>query len=126
MFTGSCLCGGIQLSVSSSPIAVFSCFCGHCSKAAGATHQVTSRLTDLADISLPLSFHQIAKFASETVEIVSGSNLISTFTLTDTSSGSPKTKAFCRTCGTPLWTTPASAKRQFLLVRTSLLDGGYV
>ncbi|KAF6805296.1 hypothetical protein CMUS01_14654 [Colletotrichum musicola] len=108
LVTGSCLCGGIQLSVSSSPIAVFSCFCGHCSKASGGTHQV------------------IAKFASESVETISGSDLISTFTLTDTSSGSPKTRAFCRTCGTPLWTTPASAKGQFLLVRTSLLDGGYV
>ncbi|KAF4853591.1 hypothetical protein CGCSCA4_v002089 [Colletotrichum siamense] len=67
---------------------------------------------------------QIAKFPHESVALTSGSDLVSHFTLSNTSSGSPKEKAFCRVCGTPLWTAPASAQGQFLLIRTSLLDGG--
>ncbi|KAF4811139.1 hypothetical protein CGCSCA5_v010074 [Colletotrichum siamense] len=105
-FTGSCLCGGIIVSISATPVTIFTCFCDHCCKGAGGTHQV------------------IAKFPHKSVAIISGSDLVSHFTLNNTSSGSPKEKAFCRVCGTPLWTAPASAQGQFLLIRTSLLDGG--
>ncbi|KAK1621678.1 Mss4-like protein [Colletotrichum phormii] len=98
---GSCLCGGIQIQTSSGPLTVFSCFCSHCSKGAGGSHQT------------------IAKFETQSVQVVSGSDLISNFTLADTSSGSPKEKSFCRT---PLWTTPASAKGRYVLIRTSLLE----
>ncbi|KAK1716153.1 Mss4-like protein [Colletotrichum acutatum] len=105
-FRGSCLCGGIEIQASSIPLAVFSCFCNHSSKGAGGSHQT------------------IAKFEAQFVQVLSGIDLISNFTLTDTSSGSPKEKSFCRTCGTPLWTTPASAKGRYILIRTSLLAGG--
>ncbi|KAK1676931.1 Mss4-like protein [Colletotrichum godetiae] len=103
---GSCLCGGIQMQTSSGPLTVFSCFCNHCSQGAGGSHQT------------------IAKFETQSVHVVSGSELIANFTLADTSSGSPKEKSFCRTCGTPLWTTPASAKGRYVLIRTSLLESG--
>ncbi|KAI3530424.1 hypothetical protein CTAM01_12217 [Colletotrichum tamarilloi] len=105
-FRGSCLCGGIEIQTSSTPLAVLSCFCIHCSKSAGGSHQI------------------IAKFETQFVRVLSGSDLISNFTLADTSSGSPKEKSFCRTCGTPLWTTPSSAKGRYILIRTSLLEGG--
>ncbi|TEA13686.1 Sorbicillinoid biosynthetic cluster transcription factor sor3 [Colletotrichum sidae] len=66
----------------------------------------------------------IAKFDKTAVTIVTGSELTSSSTLNHTSSGSPKDKSCCSTCGTLLWTTPASARTQHLLVRTSLLDAG--
>ncbi|KAH9238342.1 hypothetical protein K456DRAFT_1172403 [Colletotrichum gloeosporioides 23] len=126
-FTGSCLCGGIFMSILSTPLIVFTCFCDHCCKGAGGTHQVVSAVKPTALKSQQKAeAMQIAKFPHESVAITSGSDLVSHFTLSNTSSGSPKEKAFCRVCGTPLWTTPASAQGQFLLIRTSLLDGGYV
>ncbi|KAI1441372.1 hypothetical protein F5Y02DRAFT_399966 [Annulohypoxylon stygium] len=105
-YKGSCLCGNIQLNISAPPKTVISCFCEHCSRGAGGTNQV------------------IAKFPAETVEVTGNPDLISRYTIIDTSSGLPKEKAFCRTCGCPLWTVPASAKGEFLLVRTSILENG--
>jgi hypothetical protein len=49
---------------------------------------------------------------------------ITKFSLSDTSSGSPKEKAFCRTCGCMLWTVPAAAKGKFYMIRLPLLVGG--
>ncbi|KAK2778507.1 hypothetical protein CKAH01_11752 [Colletotrichum kahawae] len=126
-FTGSCLCGGILVSISSTPVTIFTCFCDHCCKGAGGTHQVVSAMTITAlQSELKAEAVQVAKFPHKSVAITSGSDLVAHFTLNNTSSGSPKEKAFCRVCGTPLWTTPAPAQGQFLLIRTSLLDGGYV
>lgn len=51
---------------------------------------------------------------------------ISTYTFTDTSSGFVKEKAFCRICGVPLWTIPASAKGTYLLIRTAILQNRLV
>lgn len=39
-YTGSCLCGAVGLSISTEPAAVLSCFCTHCSKGAGGSHQL--------------------------------------------------------------------------------------
>ncbi|OIW31447.1 hypothetical protein CONLIGDRAFT_318586 [Coniochaeta ligniaria NRRL 30616] len=103
-YTGKCLCGAINFTIASEPLAVLSCFCQHCSKGAGSTNQL------------------IAKFACKEVNISSGQDHISIYTLTDTSSGLSKEKAFCTTCGVPLWTIPASAKDAHLLVRTSVLS----
>jgi hypothetical protein len=50
---------------------------------------------------------------------------VAKYELKDTSSGQAKEKSFCRICGCTLWTIPASAKGEFQLVRTALLDGGY-
>lgn len=46
------------------------------------------------------------------------------YNLTDTGSGLPKEKVFCRTCGVTLWTVPNSSKGKFLMVRAPVLDGG--
>ncbi|KAK4235177.1 Mss4-like protein [Achaetomium macrosporum] len=104
-YSGRCLCGGIRFTIASEPSAILSCFCEHCSKGAGSTNQI------------------IAKFAHADVKISAGQHLIATYTfITDTSSGAPKAKAFCRTCGAPLWTVPASARGTHLLIRPSLLS----
>ncbi|CAI4214112.1 unnamed protein product [Parascedosporium putredinis] len=83
-YSGQCLCGGVALTVKSEPVTVLSCFCVHCSKGAGGCNQL------------------IAKFATKDVEIQAEPGQISEYTFTDTSSGSPKEKAFCKTCGVPL------------------------
>ncbi|KAH7121525.1 Mss4-like protein [Dactylonectria macrodidyma] len=105
-YTGQCLCGAVTLSISSEPVAVFSCLCEHCSKGAGGTHQV------------------IAKFATKDVQITDESTAIRQYNLTDTASGNVKEKSFCGTCGCTLWTIPGAAKGVYHLVRTSILDGG--
>lgn len=43
-YSGSCLCGGIRITIASEPTAVLSCFCEHCSKGAGGTNQVVCEL----------------------------------------------------------------------------------
>lgn len=67
---------------------------------------------------------QIAKFADKDTAIEAAEGAVSTYTFTDTASGAPKEKAFCKTCGTPLWTVPAAAKGTHRIVRTAMLDGG--
>jgi len=57
------------------------------------------------------------------VKIEQGKDLIGIYELTDTESGKPKPRAFCKTCGTPLWTQPASYKeRGEMTIRTALFD----
>lgn len=67
---------------------------------------------------------QIAKFAAQDVHVSASEDSFSVYTLRDTASGNPKEKAFCRTCGCPLWTVPQAAKGKFLIVRTALLENG--
>ncbi|KAF7552838.1 hypothetical protein G7Z17_g4014 [Cylindrodendrum hubeiense] len=107
-YTGECLCGAVTFVVSSEPLAVFSCFCEHCSKGAGGTHQV------------------IAKFATKDVQISDLGAAIRQFGFTDTASGNRKEKSFCGTCGCTLWTIPGAAKGVYHLIRTSILDGGLI
>ncbi|KAK3391286.1 Mss4-like protein [Podospora didyma] len=106
-YTGKCLCGGVHLKISSEPVTVVSCHCGHCSKGAGGTNQV------------------VAPFPKDDVEVTKGQELITTYVFTDTSSGKGKDKTFCKVCGTPLWTVTESARVQNqLLVRTVVLENG--
>ncbi|KAL6869849.1 hypothetical protein ACO1O0_001180 [Amphichorda felina] len=67
---------------------------------------------------------QIAKFSTADVEVKADQDSICKYTLTDTGSEQPKEKAFCRTCGCPLWTVPSAAAGKFLIVRTVLLENG--
>ena len=67
---------------------------------------------------------QIAKFANKDTEIEAAEGAISEYTFQDTSSGAAKEKAFCKTCGTPLWTVPGAAKGSHRIIRTAILDGG--
>ncbi|KFA56279.1 hypothetical protein S40293_00028 [Stachybotrys chartarum IBT 40293] len=106
-YSGRCLCGSVQFVITSEPAAVMSCYCEHCSKGAGGTNQI------------------IAKFTHEDVRISAQDGSIQDYILSETASGAPKTKSFCGTCGCTLWTVPQSATGKFLIVRTSLIDGGF-
>lgn len=69
---------------------------------------------------------QLAKYHRDNVSIANGEELMQTFTLKDTTSGSPKDKVFCRQCGCTLWTIPSHHGGVSLIIRTSLLEGGSV
>ncbi|KAK9350160.1 Mss4-like protein [Lipomyces doorenjongii] len=103
---GSCLCEGVSFSVQEQPEKVIACYCSHCSKNAGAPGQY------------------LGKYHRDNVKIATGEQLLQTFTLNDTSSGSPKHKIFCGKCGCTLWTIPTHHGSAYLMVRTSLLDRG--
>ncbi|KAF5624507.1 beta-glucosidase [Fusarium sp. NRRL 52700] len=70
--------------------------------------------------------HQlIGKFTAQDVKVsTTAEDAVTEYSLSDTSSGSSKEKAFCRTCGCTLWTIPTAAKGKFYMIRLPLLDGG--
>lgn len=67
-------------------------------------------------------------FAKDDVKLEPGSEeSISTYVFTQTTSGKPKDKTFCKGCGVPLWTVTESARAKGqILLRTAVLDNGYV
>ncbi|KAK3379038.1 Mss4-like protein [Lasiosphaeria ovina] len=106
-YHGSCLCDGVRFTISSDPMGITECYCGHCRKGSGGNSQI------------------MAVFAGKDVTFQSGQDLVATYTFTNTTSGKGKDKTFCKTCGAQLWTVPDAAKsNNLLLIRTSLLDEG--
>jgi len=103
---GSCLCEGVHFAVEGEPEKVFICYCSHCMKNAGGPGQI------------------MAKFPKEQVKVKQGLELIKTWVLNDTMSGSEKHKLFCGRCGCTLWTIPMSHGGTHFIVRTSLIDNG--
>ncbi|KAL3464912.1 Mss4-like protein [Aspergillus heterothallicus] len=103
---GRCLCEGVQFSIVGEPENVFLCYCTHCSKNAGAAGQIC------------------AKIKREDVKLERGDELLKTWVLRDTLSGSEKHKVFCSQCGCTLWTIPWKHGGHHLVVRTALLDDG--
>jgi len=64
-------------------------------------------------------------FAKDDLKFESGEDLISTYVFTQTTTGNPKDKTFCKQCGVPLWTVTGSSRRNNqLFVRAALLDKG--
>ncbi|KAK4182570.1 Mss4-like protein [Podospora australis] len=106
IYTGKCVCEGIRFSISTKPALVLACSCTHCQKGAGGPSSV------------------MGFFAEDSIDVLSGKDLISTYVITNTDSGKPKDKMFCKVCGVTVWTSPFIAKeRKQLLVRTAVLDG---
>ena len=128
-YEGICLCESVCFRVASEPLMVFSCFCNHCSKGAGGPNQVVRIDTSArhrAELRMLIAGYQIAKFASKDLVVSAGRDSITEFTLANTSSGLPKQKVFCRTCGVTLWTIPGNAEGNHILIRTSILKQAYV
>ena len=103
---GSCLCDGVQYTLSGAPENVIVCYCIDCAKNAGAPYQI------------------IARFVKSNVNIVEGEDLLQTWVVLKTTSGVEKHKVFCKRCGCTLWTNPMVLKGQKFMIRTSLVDGG--
>jgi hypothetical protein len=51
---------------------------------------------------------------------------MSTYVLTDNLSGCDKHKVFCSRCGCTLWTIPMKHAGSHWIVRTALIENGYV
>ncbi|EGE08071.1 hypothetical protein TEQG_07137 [Trichophyton equinum CBS 127.97] len=103
---GTCMCQGIVYEVNDKPEMTVACYCKHCSLNAGSAFQI------------------IACYNKEQVKVLSGEDLIGTWTLTDTTSGNDKHKRFCTRCGCTLWTVPMMYNGDKFMVRTSLLENG--
>ncbi|KAK4245582.1 Mss4-like protein [Corynascus novoguineensis] len=96
----SCLCEGVKFFVTGAPDTAFKCYCSHCSKT------------------------RFAKFKREAVQVVEGTELMSTYILTDDLSGSPKHKVFCSRCGCTLWTIPMKHHGTHWILRTAIIKDG--
>jgi hypothetical protein len=103
---GSCLCNGVQYTVTGEPEASIVCYCTDCKKNAGAPFQMG------------------AKFDKSAINITEGEDLIGTWIVKQTHSGNDKHKQFCKRCGCTLWTKPMAYGGDKFVVRTSLIDGG--
>lgn len=80
MFTGSCLCGGVQFRIAGELEPIQVCHCSQCRKAQGAPFATNTPVSTTA-------FH-----------LVSGAELLTTF---ESSPG--KERVFCSKCGSPIY-----------------------
>jgi len=69
----------------------------------------------------------MALFLSRNMAVSDPGNNVKIYTITEgTQSGFPKEKHFCGNCGCTLWTVPRKYGGMIRMIRTSLLDNGYV
>jgi hypothetical protein len=80
MYTASCLCGGIQLSIHSDISEIFVCHCQQCQKAQGS------------------AFVAITPIQREDLEIIQGKELFAEYYAT-----ANKKRVFCKQCASPLY-----------------------
>jgi len=67
---------------------------------------------------------KIAKYPKPAVSVTTGFNLVESYVITATSSGSEKYKMFCKRCACTLWTVPMHRGGTHFMVRTSLIENG--
>lgn len=80
-YTGKCLCGEVTYTVMGSPVVVAQCHCEECRRLSGTGHTIGAMFaTDAVNISGKLS-----KFSYSSAK------------------GSEVTKAFCASCGSPIY-----------------------
>jgi hypothetical protein len=99
MLTGSCLCGAVRFTVNGKLGPVIHCHCGTCRKAQGA------------------AFMTSAPVRRKYFALVAGADSVTAY---ESSPG--KQRCFCRTCGSPLWSTREDTP-DILRLRLGLLDG---
>lgn len=99
MYTGSCLCGGIQFQIDAELAPIKACHCEQCRKAQGTPFATNT----------PVS--------SSAFRLVSGAKL-----LTDFESSPGKHRVFCGVCGSPIYSTQESLPTIYR-VRAGLIDG---
>ena len=98
-YTGGCACGAIRYEISGEPVVSSDCQCRDCQRESGTGHG--SHLT----------------FRSEGVKVEGEAALWDMVA----DSGNVKTRAFCPTCGSPVYMTLA-AKPEFFVIRAASLD----
>lgn len=100
MYTGSCLCGGIQFEVTGELAKMQVCHCRQCRKAQG-TPFATNILVNASDF-----------------KVVQGDNLLREF---ESATRPGKYRVFCRVCGSPIISRRSSAP-EFVRVRAGTLN----
>ena len=98
MYTGSCLCGGIQFSINAELAPIQICHCSQCRKAQGGAF-ATNTPVETSDF-----------------EVKSGTDL-----LTEYESSPGKRRFFCRQCGSPIYSSRDSLAN-VIRIRAGLLD----
>jgi len=99
IYTGGCACGAIRYEISAAPIFMLDCQCRQCQRESGTGH--ASHLT----------------FPSDTVKVTGQA---SHWTMVG-DGGTEKSRAFCPTCGAPVYMT-FPAMPEFFVVRAASLD----
>lgn len=99
MYTGSCLCGGIQFRIDAELAPIEICHCRQCRKAQGAPFATNSPIKSTALL------------------LVRGEDLLNEY---ESSPG--KKRVFCGRCGSPIYSTRASLPG-VLRIRMGLIDG---
>ncbi|KZT51997.1 hypothetical protein CALCODRAFT_442262 [Calocera cornea HHB12733] len=108
LYIGACLCGGVSFTMMAEPSGINNCFCTDCRKNAGGPMQTN------------------AEWAGDVMQITDADKLVTTYIITDTASGRPKIKCFCKRCGCTLWTLYEKGDMVFRNVRVGLIEDGYV
>jgi hypothetical protein len=98
MYTGSCLCGGVKFSINAELEPIQMCHCSQCRKAQGGAFATNT----------PVS--------TSNFELKSGAEL-----LTEYESSPGKRRFFCRTCGSPIYSSRDSLPN-VIRIRAGLLD----
>ena len=99
LFTGGCACGALRYEIAAEPIAMNDCQCRDCQRESGTGH--ASALT------FPRSHAKIEGDATQWSAVGE--------------QGMIKTRAFCPTCGSPVYMT-FPAMPDFVVVRAASLD----
>ena len=102
-FTGGCACGAVRYEVPSEPISMIHCQCRHCQRKSGTGHGSYLTFTERSSVRLQ---------GDATHWNVTG----------DT--GVVKTRAFCPTCGSPVYMIFDVAPDVFVIHAASLDDPG--
>ncbi|KAF2104148.1 hypothetical protein NA57DRAFT_70361 [Rhizodiscina lignyota] len=101
VYSASCLCGAIKLSLEGEPSVQGACHCNNCQKVSGAACSTN------------------AMFPLAGLKIVSGEPKV--YTVTNTGSGKPVQLNFCGTCSSPLWTY-SERRPDRAIIKTGVLD----
>ncbi|RAL13298.1 GFA family protein [Aspergillus homomorphus CBS 101889] len=104
---GACLCQGIKFTVTGAPTATYCCYCSDCSLGAGGPCQIT------------------ASYPRSQVTLHDPEGLSATYEITNTISGAPKDKCFCKRCGCTIYTVPQSTQAAgCIVIRVALIENG--
>jgi hypothetical protein len=98
-YTGGCACGAIRYEISAEPVAMLDCQCRQCQRESGTGHG--------SHLSFLRSAVKVHGDASQWNLVGDG--------------GTVKTRAFCPTCGSPVYTTFPDIP-DFFVVRAGSLD----
>lgn len=104
-YTGTCLCESVKFTCDEAK-ARFVCYCIDCRKNSGHLGQL------------------LGKFETDSLTIEDKRSQLKEYTINKTSSGFPKKKIFCNTCGCTIMTQPMKYEGKVSILRVTLLDNG--